>query len=518
MTDILPITRALISVSNKTNLIHFAKKLAGFNVDILSTGGTAKSLSENGITNLEISHYTGFPEMMDGRLKTLHPKIHGGILGRGAEDQDVMEKYGFKAINLVVVNLYPFQATIEKEHCEFAEAIEQIDIGGPTLLRAAAKNHAYVAVVCDPADYDLIIDEINQFSGIRYQTRRYLAQKVFQLTAFYDALISQYFAEKLSQKTLPQQLTLPLERIETLRYGENPHQEAALYANPLTRKNSLADAKLLQGKPLSYNNLADADCAYKCVQEISHTPACVIVKHASPCGAGYASSVLSAYEQAYLTDPVSAFGGIIAFNALVDAKTADKILSQQFCELVIAPEFSVEALNFFNKKPNIRILKIHSINKSELALKSISGGVLIQTSDTQVDDAKNFKVVSRLTPTASMMRDLIFAWQIVKWVKSNAIVYAKNGATVGIGAGQMSRVFSAEIALIKAQQANLTIAGSVMASDAFFPFRDSIDAAAKQGISAIIQPGGSIRDAEVIAAADEHQIAMVFTAVRHFYH
>lgn len=518
MNDILPITRALISVSNKTHLVQFAKKLAGFHVDMLSTGGTAKLLSENEIPHLEISHYTGFPEMMDGRLKTLHPKIHGGILGRGATDQDVMEKYDFKAINLVVVNLYPFQATIEKDHCEFAEAIEQIDIGGPTLLRAAAKNHAYVTVVCDPSDYDLIVDEMNRFSGIRYQTRRYLAQKAFQLTAFYDALIAQYFAEKSSPNILPAQFTLPLERLETLRYGENPHQEAALYANPLTRKNSLADAKLLQGKPLSYNNLADADCAYQCVQEISHTPACVIVKHANPSGAGLADSVLAAYERAYLTDPISAFGGIIAFNAQVDEKTADKILSQQFCELIIAPDFSAEALNMFSKKPNIRVLKIHAVKKTELALKSIDGGVLVQTRDTGRDEVKNFQTVSQTAPTPEQMQDLIFAWQIVKWVKSNAIVYAKNGATIGIGAGQMSRIFSAEIALIKARQANFTIAGSVMASDAFFPFRDSIDAAAKQGISAIIQPGGSIRDAEVIAAADEHQIAMIFTGVRHFYH
>jgi phosphoribosylaminoimidazolecarboxamide formyltransferase/IMP cyclohydrolase len=515
------ITRALVSVSDKSGIVDFCRELSQLGIELLSTGGTAKTLAEHNIPVTEVSDYTGFPEMMDGRVKTLHPKVHGGILGRRGIDDGVMAANGIKPIDMVVVNLYPFEQTITNPDCDLETAIENIDIGGPTMIRAAAKNHADVAVIVNPADYAATIAELksadNCLSG---QTRFNLALKSFEHTARYDTAIATYLGA-INDIRFPQTLNLQFYHSQTLRYGENPHQNAAFYREKAPVSGTIAAATQLQGKELSYNNIADADAALECVKSFNDKPTCVIVKHANPCGVAQADDLLAAYDKAYATDPTSAFGGIIAFNRELDAQTAAEIIKRQFVEVIIAPTLTPAAQTVLSEKQNIRVLACGvwpSVTESSLDFKRVAGGLLIQDKDLGEITSADLKIVSKRAPTEQELADLLFAWKVAKFVKSNAIVYCKNGQTIGVGAGQMSRVYSAKIAGIKAADEGLIVPGSAMASDAFFPFRDGIDAAAEAGITAIIQPGGSMRDNEVIDAADEHNIAMVFTGMRHFRH
>ena len=517
------VQRALVSVSDKTGIVELCQTLAALDIDILSTGGTARLLAEHDIRVTEVADYTGFPEMMDGRVKTLHPRIHAGLLGRRGTDDAVMRAHGIGPIDLLVVNLYPFEATIARPGCGFAEALENIDIGGPALLRAAAKNHAAVTVLTDPADYAPVLAELKaNDGGVSAATRFRLAQTAFALTARYDANVSNYLGAQNAERVplaYPLTYTTQFKRRQTLRYGENPHQSAALYTEPAPPAGALAGARQLQGRPLSYNNLADADAALECVLALD-APACVIVKHANPSGAAQGDSALAAYERAYKTDPAAAFGGIIAFNNKLDGATVRAIIERQFVEVILAPEVAPDCGAALAARPGVRLLET-GYRKAPLAalgLKRISGGLLVQDSDAGEIAGSDLKVVTRRQPAEAELTDLLFAWWVVKYVKSNAIVYAKDGMTLGIGAGQMSRIYSARIAAQKAGDEKLALAGAVMASDAFFPFRDGLDVAAAAGIRAVIQPGGSVRDAEVIAAADEHEIAMVFTGMRHFLH
>jgi len=518
------IRRALISVSDKTGIVAFAKALHQLKVEILSTGGTYKLLTQEGIPAIEISAYTGFPEMMDGRVKTLHPKIHGGILARRDIDQAVMQEHGIPPIDLVVVNLYPFEATVAKPDCDLPTAIENIDIGGPTMLRAAAKNNKFVAVVVNPDDYTGIIEILQKQNGCLDQALRFdLAVKTFEHTAAYDGAIANYLGTKVGAdagKGFARTFNAQFQLKQALRYGENPHQSAAFYTERQPEEASISTAVQLQGKELSYNNIADTDAALECVKSFTD-PACVIVKHANPCGVAIADSILHAYELAFQTDPTSAFGGIIAFNRELDAATAKRIVDQQFTEVIIAPSVSAEALAVTASKQNVRVLSCGQWARqraADLDYKRVNGGVLVQDRDIHEISRADLKVVTARAPTEAEVRDLLFAWSVAQYVKSNAIVYCKNHQTIGIGAGQMSRVYSAKIAGIKAADEKLEVKGSVMASDAFFPFHDGIDAAAAAGITAVIQPGGSMRDDEVIAAANEANIAMVFTGIRHFRH
>ena len=517
------ITRALISVSDKSGVIDFARDLADAGVEILSTGGTAKLLRDSGITVMEVGDYTGFPEMMDGRVKTLHPKIHGGILGRRGTDDEVMDQHGIGRIDLVAVNLYPFQQAVANPDCSLENAIENIDIGGPTMIRAAAKNHRDVAVVVDPHDYASIIQEMKANNGaLGAETCFRLAVKTFEHTAQYDGAIANYLGTidpAGTKRDFPTTINLQYRQVQTMRYGENPHQKAAFFVEDDIQESSIATAQQLQGKALSYNNIADTDAALECVKQFAEGPACVIVKHANPCGVALGENLLDAYDRAYSTDPESAFGGIIAFNGELDEATAQTIIERQFVEVIIAPTVSSEAIEAVKAKQNVRLLTCGEWSAEDihrLDFKRVNGGLLVQDADLQL--LNDTKVVTERAPTEQEMRDLMFSWRVAKFVKSNAIVYGRDGMTIGVGAGQMSRVNSARIAGIKAEQAGLTVPGSVMASDAFFPFRDGIDNAAKAGIAAVIQPGGSMRDEEVIAAANEHGMAMVFTGMRHFRH
>ena len=515
----MPVRRALISVSNKTGIVELARRLMQTHVEILSTGGTAALLRDHGVQVVEVSEYTGFPEMMDGRIKTLHPRIHAGLLGRRGTDDEQMEEYGIPPIDLVVVNLYPFAQTVARVDCTREEAIENIDIGGPAMLRAAAKNHAAVTVLVDAEDYDPVAREIESHQGVAGSTRARLAAKAFSHTALYDGMISNYLTTD-TDDGLPATLNLQFRKHQTMRYGENPHQGAAFYHDIEPANGTLACVRMLQGKELSFNNVADADAALECVSAFSRT-ACVIVKHANPCGVAVADNTLNAYEAAYATDPTSAFGGIIAFNRPLDGDTVSEILERQFIEVMLAPAFTDTAKTALANKPNIRALELGEIHPDAFAqhnFKRVGGGLLVQDQDLGRIGAEGLKVVSDRPPTETELKDLRFAWKVAKFVKSNAIVYAKAQRTIGVGAGQMSRVYSARIAGIKAADEQLEVAGSVMASDAFFPFRDGIDAAAQAGIRAVIQPGGSQRDDEVIAAANDHGIAMVFTGMRHFRH
>ena len=519
------IATALISVSDKSGVIDFARALLQRGVRILSTGGTAKLLSQNDIAVTEVSDHTGFPEMMDGRVKTLHPKIHGGILGRRGQDDNVMAQHGICAIDLVVVNLYPFEQTVANPQCSLADAIENIDIGGPTMVRAAAKNHASVTIVVDHADYARVLADMEQHSGAVSDALRFsLAVKAFEHTARYDGAIANYLGQRVDvsePSAFPRTFNAQFVKVQDLRYGENPHQRAAFYREANSGAANIAGAQQVQGKELSFNNIADADAALECVKSFT-APACVIVKHANPCGVAVAATIKDAYERAYATDSTSAFGGIIAFNRELDETTAAAIVNRQFVEVIIAPSVSDAALTVLKSKPNVRVMTCGQWNAADvdagLDLKRVTGGLLVQDRDTGTITGNDLRTVSRRRPTSQELDDLLFGWRVAKYVKSNAIVYAKDGMTVGIGAGQMSRVDSARIAALKAADAKLAVQGTVMASDAFFPFRDGIDAAAKAGVVAIIQPGGSMRDAEVIAAADEHGMAMVFTAMRHFRH
>ena len=517
------ITRALISVSDKTGVVEFAQALANAGVEILSTGGTAKLLRDSGITCMEVSDYTGFPEMMDGRVKTLHPKIHGGILGRRGTDDEVMEAHAIGRIDLVAVNLYPFQQTVANPDCSLEDAIENIDIGGPTMIRAAAKNHKDVAIVVDPADYSTVIEEMNaNNNNVSDATCFRLAVKTFEHTAQYDGAIANYLGtitDSGDKETFPNTINLSFNKAQGMRYGENPHQGAAFYVENNVSEACISTATQLQGKELSFNNIADTDAALECVKQFNESPACVIVKHANPCGVATADDLLAAYDRAYATDPESAFGGIIAFNQELDASTAQAIIDRQFVEVIIAPSVAADAMEVVKAKQNVRLLSCGQWSAEPNArfdFKRVNGGLLVQ--DTDLELLNDMKVVSERQPTEEEMRDLLFSWKVSKFVKSNAIVYGKDGMTIGVGAGQMSRVNSARIAAIKAEHAGLTVKGSVMASDAFFPFRDGIDNAAEAGIAAVIQPGGSMRDNEVIAAANEHGMAMVFTGMRHFRH
>jgi phosphoribosylaminoimidazolecarboxamide formyltransferase/IMP cyclohydrolase len=519
-----PIARALLSVSDKTGLVEFSRGLADLGVALLSTGGTAKALSTAGLDVTEIDAYTGFPEMLDGRVKTLHPKVHAGILARrdSSEHAATLAAHGIPPIDLVVVNLYPFRETIAKAGCTLAEAIENIDIGGPALVRAAAKNYAGVGVVVDPNDYDALLLELKTNAGsLTAATRFRLAQKAFSHTAAYDGAISNYLTardEAGTARPFPDRFNWQGTKLQDLRYGENPHQQAGFYRDETPAGGTIAAARQLQGKELSYNNIADSDAAWECVKTFSET-ACVIVKHANPCGVAVAATPLEAYRKALATDPTSAFGGIIAFNREVDAETADAV-GAQFVEVLIAPSYTAEALERNAKKANVRVLKLALplVPQRAWDLKRVGGGMLIQTPDVDNLAAGELKVVTTKRPTAAQLGDLVFAWRVARFVKSNAIVYCAGGATLGIGAGQMSRVDSTRIAAAKAANAGLSLVGSVVASDAFFPFRDGLDVVADNGAIAVIQPGGSMRDAEVIAAADERGIAMVFTGVRHFRH
>ena len=511
--------RALLSVSDKTGIVEFARELHAAGFELISTGGTARAIAAAGMPVTEVAELTGFPEIMDGRVKTLHPKVHGALLGRTGTDDAVMREQGIAPIDLLVINLYPFARTIAEPGCRYEDAIENIDVGGPAMLRAAAKNHERVTVLVDPADYPATLAELRS-GGVAEATRRRLAAKAFGHTAEYDALVSGWLRREQGDASFPDNFAAGFRRLQELRYGENPHQAAAFYADPFAAGASIATARQLQGKQLSYNNIADADTALDCVRQFA-APACVIVKHANPCGAAIASAVEEAYLRAYEGDTTSAFGGIIAFNRPLDARTATTILERQFVELIVAPAFVPEALAALGAKQNIRLLETGSLERATPAaveLKSVAGGLLVQTRDDGVIDEKTLKHVTRRTPEATELADLIFAWRVCKYVKSNAIVFARDGRTIGIGAGQSSRVISTRIAAMKAADAKLTIAGGVMASDAFFPFRDGLDAAAELGIRAVIQPGGSMRDAAIIAAADESGIAMVFTGMRHFRH
>jgi len=525
--DLLPVRRALLSVSDKTGLVELARALAARNVELLSTGGTAKAIREAGLPVKDVSDVTGFPEMMDGRVKTLHPVVHGGLLGRAGLDDAVMAEHGIAPIDLLVLNLYPFEAVTAKADCTLADAVENIDIGGPTMLRSAAKNFARVAVATSPEQYAGLLAELDANDGKLSAAKRFaLSVAAFNRVAQYDAAIGNYLSSVTdasatvpAREAFPAQMSSTFVKVMDLRYGENPHQQAAFYRDLHPAPGSLATFTQLQGKELSYNNIADSDAAWECVRQFD-APACVIVKHANPCGVAVAASVGDAYEQAYATDPTSAFGGILAFNRTLDAKTAQTILDRQFVEVLIAPDYEPAALDYATKKANVRVLRIPTAAATPgfIDSKRVGSGLLLQSADDRVVTRDELKVVSKIAPTEAQFADLLFAWKVAKFVKSNAIVYAKDQRTIGVGAGQMSRVYSARIAGIKANDAGLVVPGSVMASDAFFPFRDGLDAAAEAGISAVIQPGGSMRDAEVIAAADEHGIAMVFTGVRHFRH
>ena len=524
--DSVAVRRALISVSDKTGIADFAQSLHELNIDILSTGGTHRLLTESGIPAVEISDHTGFPEMMDGRVKTLHPKIHGGILARRGQDEEVMSEYDIPPIDLVVVNLYPFEDTVAEPDCNLAKAIENIDIGGPTMLRAAAKNNRFVGVVVNPEDYALVLKQLENNACCLDQTTRFdLAVKTFEHTAAYDDAIANYLGARRAngashESPYSRTFNSQFHKKQDMRYGENPHQSAAFYVEREPAEASVSTAIQLQGKALSYNNIADTDAALECVKSFSE-PACVIVKHANPCGVAIAVSVLEAYELAFRTDPTSAFGGIVALNRELDESAARRITEQQFTEVIIAPSVSQAALAVTAKKKNVRVLSCgqwQQFRASELDYKRVNGGLLIQGRDIHQISETDLTVVSKRKPDATETQDLMFAWSVAQFVKSNAIVYCKNQQTIGIGAGQMSRVYSAKIAGIKAADEGLEVPGSVMASDAFFPFRDGIDAAAAAGITAVIQPGGSMRDDEVIAAADEAGMAMVFTGIRHFRH
>lgn len=519
MNTNIQIKRALISVSDKSGLLDFAKRLSALNIEILSTGGTAKALREAGLNIIDVSDYTGFPEMMDGRLKTLHPKIHGGLLGRRGTDDAVMAENNIGAIDLLVVNLYPFQTVISKPTTTLAEAIENIDIGGPAMLRSAAKNHASVGVVCNPADYPKVITALEN-NSFDLKLRERLAVSVFQHTAQYDRLIADYLDQQYSpeEALLPKSFNVQYDLKEILRYGENPHQKAGFYVSG--QGVGIASAQQLQGKELSYNNIADADSALQCVLRFDE-PACVIVKHANPCGVAMGDDLFQAYDRAYRCDPTSAFGGIIAFNRPVDEVVAKEIISRQFVEVVLAPTFSDEALAVFRQKANIRVLAIvdnPSFAQKEWQLTSVRGGLLVQEWDNGKVADTDLKIVTEREPTSKELQDLLFAWRVVRAVKSNAIVLAKDLATIGIGAGQTSRVYSSKIATTKALAEGFNLTNSVLASDAFFPFRDGVDEAGQAGVKAIIQPGGSVRDEEVIQSANEHGIAMIFTGMRHFKH
>jgi phosphoribosylaminoimidazolecarboxamide formyltransferase/IMP cyclohydrolase len=521
-----PVRRALISVSDKNGVTEMARALAARGIELLSTGGTARLLRTSGLAVREVADYTGFPEIMDGRVKTLHPKIHGGLLGRRGLDDAAMAEHQISPIDLLIVNLYPFSSAVSKLQCSYEEGIENIDIGGPAMLRGAAKNHEFVTVVVHPRDYPRLLAELEAHDGhTSFELRAALASTAFAHTAQYDTMVSQWLMHQhhIKSATFPSTLPLVFEKLQDLRYGENPHQQAAFYRPSGTAAMGIAAARTLQGKELSFNNIADADTAIECVRQFPD-PACVIVKHANPCGVCQSVNLLTAYEAAHRTDPVSAFGGIIAFNRELDGATARSILGRQFAEVIIAPGCSAEARTELAHKPDIRVLELPSLaqptvmaDADGIEMRSVGGGLLVQTADA-AQLPETLKVVTRRAPTGQEMLDLRFAWRVCQYVKSNAIVFARGGATIGIGAGQMSRVYSTRIASLKAIDEKLEVAGSVMASDAYFPFRDGLEAAARLGIQAVIQPGGSRRDAEVIAAADEYGMAMVFTGVRHFRH
>jgi len=508
--------------------VELARALSEAGVTLLSTGGTAATILKSGIDVTEVSDVTEFPEMMDGRVKTLHPKIHGAILGRRNVDAAVMDEHDITGIDLVVVNLYPFVETISKPDCTLADAIENIDIGGPAMIRSAAKNHADVTVVTDPSDYDEIVASVKASGGVSVEERYKLACKAFTHTAAYDGAVSRYLTSQSLTSSVSDdapaskfdsELQINLSKIQDLRYGENPHQAAAFYSRENSGSSGIANAQQLQGKELSFNNIGDSDAALECVFQFDE-PACVIVKHANPCGVSIAANISDAYEKAYITDPVSAFGGIIAFNRELDADTARAMADRQFIEVLLAPDFHPNAIKVLEEKPNVRVLKVQAEQNvsSGAVYQSVGGGMLVQQNDSRIVSASELNVVTKIAPDDSQIRDLLFAWKVVKYVKSNAIVFCKDGASIGIGAGQMSRVYSAKIAAIKAADAELDLASTVMASDAFFPFRDTVDQAAEYGVKAIIQPGGSMRDQESIDAADDQGIAMVFTGVRHFRH
>ncbi len=517
------VKRALISVSDKSGIVDFARELRALNVELLSTGGTFRLLEQNDIAVTEVADYTGFPEMMDGRVKTLHPKVHGGILGRRGTDDAIMAEHGIDAIDMVVVNLYPFEATVANPDCRLEDALENIHIGGPTMVRAAAKNHRDVAIVVNASDYGSILEEMQNNDGSLSQASRFdLAIKAYEHTAAYDGAIANYFGRLVpgGSEKFPRTFNSQFVKAQEMRYGENPHQDSAFYVEKAPAEACIATATQIQGKELSYNNIADTDAALECVKSFTK-PACVIVKHANPCGVAVSlNGIGEAYELAFATDPESAFGGIIAFNRELDAATAKAICDRQFVEVIIAPSISAEAQAVVAEKKNVRLLACGQWEQSQPAFdyKRVNGGLLVQDRDLGMIGESDLKIVTKRQPTEAEIHDLIFTWKVAKFVKSNAIVYGKNRQTIGVGAGQMSRVNSARIAAIKAEHAGLEVEGAVMASDAFFPFRDGIDNAAKVGISCIIQPGGSIRDEEVIAAADEHGMAMVFTGMRHFRH
>ncbi|MCU8167173.1 bifunctional phosphoribosylaminoimidazolecarboxamide formyltransferase/IMP cyclohydrolase [Vibrio vulnificus] len=530
MNNARPIRRALISVSDKTGIVEFAQALAERGVDILSTGGTARLLAEQGIAVTEVSDYTGFPEMMDGRVKTLHPKVHGGVLGRRGQDDEVMAKHGINPIDMVVVNLYPFAETVAKEGCTLADAVENIDIGGPTMVRSAAKNHKDVTIVVNASDYHRVLTEMDaNDKSLTLETRFDLAIAAFEHTAAYDGMIANYFGTMVpsygenkegdEESKFPRTFNQQFIKKQDMRYGENSHQAAAFYVEANPQEASVATARQIQGKALSYNNIADTDAALECVKEFNE-PACVIVKHANPCGVALGKNILEAYNHAYQTDPTSAFGGIIAFNQELDAETATAIVERQFVEVIIAPSVSAEAIEVVAAKKNVRLLECGewTTKTTGFDVKRVNGGLLVQDRDQGMVSLDDLKVVSKRQPTEEELKDALFCWKVAKYVKSNAIVYSKGDMTIGVGAGQMSRVYSAKIAGIKAADEGLQVEGCVMASDAFFPFRDGIDAAAEAGIKCVIQPGGSMRDDEVIAAADEHGMAMIFTGMRHFRH
>jgi phosphoribosylaminoimidazolecarboxamide formyltransferase/IMP cyclohydrolase len=518
------IRRALLSVSDKTGIVELARALAARGVDILSTGGTARLLAQNGVTVREVSAHTGFPEIMDGRVKTLHPRIHGGLLGRRGIDEGVMREHGIEPIDLLVVNLYPFAQAIARPGCTYEEAVENIDVGGPAMLRAAAKNHASVIAIVDPADYRALLDELEAHGADTTRVfRAQLAAKAFAHAASYDTMVAGYLMQQwpdAGDGSWPGTLTAVFNKRVDLRYGENPHQRAAFYSDPGSRGATIAHATQLQGKELSFNNIADADTALECVRQFAE-PACVIVKHANPCGVATGGDIGSAYDRAYRTDPTSAFGGIIAFNRTLDGETARRIVGRQFVEVVVAPDVSAQALEVLASKENVRVLgagDLGPVSAPQWEYRSVAGGLLVQTRDSARIEADELQVVTKRKPDSAGLNDLLFAWRVAKYVKSNAIVFAKDRMTVGVGAGQMSRVYSTRLAAMKAADEKLEVRGAAMASDAFFPFRDGIDVAAEYGIASVIQPGGSKRDAEVIAAADEHGMTMVFTGTRHFRH
>jgi len=512
------VRRALISVSDKHGLIPFANELSKLGIEILSTGGTAHALRDAGIDVIEVSEKTGFPEIMDGRVKTLHPIIHGGLLARRGTDDSVMAEHNIEPIDLLAVNLYPFEQTVASDNATIEDAIENIDIGGPAMIRAASKNHDGVVVIVDPGDYDDVVNALKN-NNLGIDERRRLAAKAYAHTASYDTAITKYLSGSLGDDPLGDRFLYAGTLVEKMRYGENPHQDAAFYVDQQAPTGSLATATQLQGKALSYNNIADSDAALECVRQFD-APACVIVKHANPCGVAVAKDIGTAYDKAFQTDPTSAFGGIVAFNRSLDATTAKTIVDRQFVEVIIAPSIDDEAATVLSKKKNVRVLDTGDWTApvDSLEIKKVSGGLLVQGSDLGRITADDLKVVTKKAPTPEQLEDMLFAWTIVKYVKSNAIIFCKDKATIGVGAGQMSRVYSTKIAALKAADEGLVVKGSVMASDAFFPFRDGIDTAAETGIAAIIQPGGSMRDDEVIQAADEHGLAMVFTGMRHFRH